>query len=110
MTVIVDSSSIIALQRVGLLELLPRLYGSEILIPPGVRDEIEDEGRMRVSDHSFLRVVPNPPSQAMPAKLHTGEREAIALAASRPDCLLLMDERDGRRFAAMMGITVLGTR
>lgn len=109
MTVVVDSSPIIALQRVGLLELLPRLYGSEVLIPPGVRDEIEDEGRMRVSDHSFLRVVPSPSAPAMPGKLHAGEREAIALAASRPGCLLLMDERDGRRFAAMMGITVIGT-
>jgi len=44
LTVVVDSSTIIALQRVGLLELLPRLCGSEVLIPPGVRDEIEDVG------------------------------------------------------------------
>lgn len=109
MTVVSDTSPIIALQRIRSLDLLSKLYGNEILIPPGVADELEDEGRMRVADHSFLRIVTNSSVLEMPPKLHRGEREAIALAASHPGCLLLMDERDGRRLAATMGIVVIGT-
>jgi hypothetical protein len=108
LTVVSDTSPIIALQRIGFLDLLPGLYG-EIWIPPGVRDELERDGRMQVADHPFLRIVASPSLAEVQPKLHRGEREAVALAASQPGCLLLMDERDGRRFAATMSIDVVGT-
>jgi predicted nucleic acid-binding protein len=43
------------------------------------------------------------------AGLDLGESEAIALADSLPNTLLLMDERKGRQIALSMGIRITGT-
>lgn len=48
MIVLSDTSRIVALQRSGLLHLLPALYGNAVLIPEAVRHELEEDGRMRV--------------------------------------------------------------
>ena len=41
--------------------------------------------------------------------LDEGEAAALALASERPDGLLLMDDKDGRRLAARHGFRYLGT-
>lgn len=109
MIAVSDTSPVIALQRGGFLHLLPAIFGSDLLIPPAVRDELEARDRMRVGEHQWLRVLPPPARVSLPGGLHAGERKAIALAASLPGCVLLIDERDGRREAAALGISVLGT-
>ncbi len=53
-----------------------------------------------VSDWAFI--------VRLPARLHLGEREAIALAKERGD-FLLVDESEARREARGQGIAVLGS-
>src|SRR5262249_171876 len=46
---------------------------------------------------------------AVPPSLDAGERAAIALASAISADLILMDERDGVRFARAHGLAVTGT-
>jgi predicted nucleic acid-binding protein len=50
------------------------------------------------------------PAEAGLDAVDPGEAQAILLAqASRPDVLLIIDDRDGRREAARRGIATTGT-
>ena len=56
--------------------------------------------REAVQDRSFV--------DQLPARLHLGEREAIALAKERGTALLV-DERDARRAASQLSVPVVGS-
>ena len=118
MPAVADSSVIIHLAAIGQLDLLRQLHGS-VLVPPAVWDEVvvqgqgrpgEPELRQAVSDGWITVAAPSPnlqiPSPGTP--LHSGESEAILVAASNPGILLLMDEVAGRSVAGSLGVPVMG--
>ena len=47
--------------------------------------------------------------KVLQGQLDTGEASAISLALEHPDCLLLIDEKKGRRIAQEMGLKIIGT-
>ncbi len=117
--VVSDTGPLIALGRVGYLNLLRDLY-QDILIPPAVHDELHlGSGRPGVEqsadalERGWLQV--REPSPGSPSSLSElvlildlGEAEAILLA-EEVDCrFLLIDERKGRAIAKRRGVPVVG--
>jgi predicted nucleic acid-binding protein len=115
MTIVSNASPLIALIRIGQLDLLRQLY-SEIIIPEAVWHEVVVEGADQpgvevVSSASWIvrRTVTNRPLvHGLQQELDAGEAEAIALAVEVDDALLLMDERLGRDTARHFGIRYTG--
>ena len=86
------------------------------MVPPAVWYEVVDLGRGRpgadaVRARTWIQVV-EPANEALildlRAGLDPGEAEAIALALEQ-QALLLLDEREARRRAVHLGLSVLGT-
>ena len=117
-TVVSDTSTLISLAAIGLLDLLHQIFG-EVLIPPAVAAEF-NELRRREPDRfgsapdlpAWVRVVPAAPERALIVSLdrglHSGEIEALALALEQRADLILVDERGARRAAARWGLRTLG--
>lgn len=101
--VVVDSTCLIGLEQIGLLDLLPALF-DPICAPPEV--EREFGGTLR-----WLRIEP-PNDHALVAALGMmvdgGEAEAIALAAER-GWPVVLDDRRARGVAQRLGLEVVGT-
>lgn len=47
--------------------------------------------------------------KVLEASLDKGEASAIALAIEQTDCLLIIDDYKGRKYAEQMGIKITGT-
>lgn len=115
--VVADTGPLIALARVGRLELLEELFG-EVAIPDAVFHELRiDEDRpgstvlrnaLRASQRGFRRHVAGEVPAALAALLDPGESEALVLA-ERLGAVLLIDERRGRVLARKRGLAFLGT-
>lgn len=115
MIVVTDTSVVLNLCRVGLEGLLQDLFG-EVLAPPAVASEFQ---RLAVMDPRFIGVlwppfirVVAPVGTAVALlgnqKLHSGEIDALSLAAERNVDLVLIDERAGRAAAARLGLDSVG--
>jgi uncharacterized protein len=114
MSMVADSGPILSFARANHLDLLHQVVGN-LTIPDAVYEDIVVRGagkpgaqevqqstwirRLSVHDRAFV--------DALPSKLHLGEREAIALAKEQ-GAVLLVDEREARREALRQGITVVG--
>lgn len=116
MNIVADSSVLIALSTLGELELLKDLFG-EVFIPKAVWREVVEEGRGQIGAEEVQAArewlkVKETKQEALKMVLNTfldeGEAEAIALALEF-DALVLLDEKDARKFAELTGIKVLGT-
>lgn len=121
--VVSDTSPLSYLILIGEGDLLGILY-EEVLVPPAVENELDAvEGpapvRRWIEDPpSWLRVE-SPSDETLPGgspdtaellqSLDRGEREAIHLAAERNARLLVIDERDGRRVAWDLRLSITGT-
>ena len=112
--VVSDTSPIRALDHLGLLQLLQLLYG-EILIPPGVAEELSRPTSkllpLNWSKIPSLRV--QMPTNILQIEqfqqvLDQGESEAIALALEVDATALLVDERAARSVATSFGVKVVG--
>lgn len=103
--VVTDTSCLIALRQVGHLDLLPQLY-DDIVAPHAVIAEFRQRPvwlrEVRVDDPEAVR-------RLLLRGLDWGEAEALVLARTLANVLLLIDERRGRRTAAGFGLRVLGT-
>lgn len=101
--IVSDSTCLIGLERVGLLDILPELYG-QIMIPPEVEREFG-------GTFSWLQTE-NITSSALVAALRlavdAGEAEAIALASEKK-CLLICDDKQARLAAKRLSVAVIGT-
>ncbi len=105
--VVADSSPIIALDQIGLLENLPLVFRA-IHVPPSVAAEISPS----VSLPAWLHVTaPDPltPVPVFPARLGPGERDAFLLAVALQADIILLDDLPARNFAVSQGRRVLGT-
>lgn len=113
--IIADSSPLISLAIIEKLELLPQLY-QRVLIPPAVWDEVTVQGfglpgAEMVSQVKWLeRETPLPVlSETLSILVDRGEAEALALAQSNPNSIVLLDDAQARRIAERLSIPRIGT-
>ena len=96
---VADTSVLVGLAHVDALAVPPRL-AARALVPPAVGEEFGSvPAGFEVRTPADRRLV-----AALRLRLDAGEAEAIALAAERPDGLLVIDERAGRAVAAELGL------
>ncbi|MBL9117886.1 MAG: hypothetical protein JNJ83_22950 [Verrucomicrobiaceae bacterium] len=115
MIVVSDNSALSALAEIGLLDLLPRLFG-QVVIPEAVRSESGHAGapqRLRdwiAAPPEWLHIVPDPDHNLLETLcLGPGEAAAITLAwENRRDSLLILDEKRGRQVAEALGLQKTG--
>jgi predicted nucleic acid-binding protein len=105
--VVADSSALIALNDVIMLDRLSPLF-EEFLVPRAVEEEIARTVSLRAW---MTPVVVSPPIHPLiaAAGLDPGEAEALSLAIERPGHSVLVDERRARRTAKALGLPVIGT-
>lgn len=113
--IIADSSPLISLAIIEQLELLPRLY-QRVLLPPAVWNEVTVQGlglpgAEAVSQVKWLEIEAPLPMLLEPLSIlvDPGEAEAIALAKSTPNPIVLLDDAQARRIAERLGIPRIGT-
>ena len=103
--IISDTSCLIALQNIGLLNLLQDLY-QEILIT----QEVKNEFGLDLPDWIIVLEVKNKEKKAeIEEKLDKGEASSIALALEIKDSILIIDEIKGRKIAQSLNIEIIGT-
>lgn len=116
MIVVADTSPLNYLVLIGHVEVLHQLYG-RVVVPAGVATELAAPGSpppvrswaTTPPDWLEVRRVEVPAGSGLDS-VDAGEAEAIVLAEGlRPDVLLMIDDRDGRREAARRGIPTTGT-
>lgn len=104
MIVVADAGPLIALGRIGRLDLLRALYG-EVVVPGAVWEEVVVAGEGRagaaaVRDAGWIAQAAVDEADELFASLRTtldsGEAAAICVASRRGAELLLIDERRGR--------------
>jgi predicted nucleic acid-binding protein len=114
--VVSDSSPLIALARIGHLDLLRELYG-EVTVPQGVVQEVTSNGAGRpgakeVSTAQWIVTVEVESRQfvrSLRRDLGKGEAEAIASAVESEADLLIVDDLLARQVARTLGLNVVGT-
>lgn len=113
--VVTNTSPLLYLHQLGLLELLPRLY-QRIVVPTAVVSELAEGGRTGYDVPApatlswvVVETVPGAAILPMVTALGDGERAAIALAAARTSDLLILDDALARRHAHLLGLPVTGT-
>ncbi len=98
-----DSTCLIALERIGHLEILPALF-EHVLIPPAVAREFGISFPwLRVESVSDQTLI-----VALKMMIDDGEAEAIALAQDQK-CRIILDDRQARSVGRNMGLRVIGT-
>ena len=105
--VVADASPLIAFQQIGQLQLLRTVFG-ELTVPPAVAREILPS--VPPTPWIVERRLTQPIAPlVLRASLGAGESEALSLAVEIRADLLFVDERAGRRVAAALGLSVVGT-
>jgi predicted nucleic acid-binding protein len=110
-----DSTPLIALARIGRLDLVRSIF-PHLVIPEAVAEEVVEArgdapGAREVADADWIERAKADTMLVRPLLLlvDRGEAEAIAVAQSRPGSILLTDDRKARRVAKQLGIQPLGT-
>lgn len=104
-TIISDTSCLILLEKIGELDLLNKLFG--III---TTSEVATEFGLPLPSWFEIRQPINKKYQTIiEASVDKGEASAIALAVELEDCLLIIDDLKGRKFAQQLGLTIIGT-
>ena len=112
---IVNTSPLFYFHRLGLFELLNKLYG-HITVPEAAKKELE-EGQIQGEDVPQLasypwieiRSVSMPRYLRLIADLGPGESEVLALATNHPSALIILDDKLARSIADMQGFRLTGT-
>lgn len=109
--VVSNTTPLISLAGVGMLDLLPQLYG-HIWIAEAVRDEYQD-GRMTyeadLGSLPWLIVRSIAVEPVLAALLDVGEAATITLATAYEARIVVLDEARGRRTAQRRGLATIGT-
>ena len=114
---VANSSVFIALSGIGQIELLFQRFPEGILIPQAVWHEVVEAGRGQpgseeVAAASWITVCEVKDEalvSLLSMELDKGEAEAIALCYEQQAEIVLLDEKDARRVARRLGLSVLGT-
>ena len=103
--VISDTACLIALDKIGHLDLLKLLFGQVVVTPTvaaefgtGLPEWIEIQSPANISLQTFLEET-----------IDAGEASAIALAVEIKDCYLILDDLRARKVASGMGLAFTGT-
>lgn len=106
-TVISNASPLIALEQIGQLDLLERLF-NRVAVPPAVVAEVSPSVILPawISEQSLFQAIG---PDILRASLGPGESEAISLALEANARLLILDERPARRLAQALGLPIIGT-
>lgn len=114
---IADAGPLIALSRIGRLDVLQGLFG-EVWMTDEIRSEVlpsaEFPGAALISEAiegGWIRVAQPPEASRPPVNpgVDAGEASAIALGDAIPGSLIIMDDRAGRAEAKSRGLSVIGT-
>ena len=113
--VIINSTPLIAISKVHMLDLLRDMFG-EVFIPAAVYREVtakNDFIRDEIAQSNWIHVdtIRSTESRKMyRAKLHDGEIEVMILAQEHGhDHLVVIDDRSARRTAEYLGLNLTGT-
>ena len=113
--IIVNTSPIFYLHRLGLLEMLNKLYG-DITIPEAVRNELEKgyvqgEDVPQLENYPWIQImnVDMPEYLSLIVDLGLGESEVLAIATNHPSALVILDDKLARRIAEMREFRLTGT-
>ena len=117
MIVVANSSVLIALCRIGMLNLLHQKFPEGIFIPEAVWHEVVKSGRGQpgseeISSSPWIKVKKVKDERLVSLlrmELDQGEAEAVVLASEQKADLVLLDEKAARRVAKRLGLAVLGT-
>jgi predicted nucleic acid-binding protein len=100
-----NSSCLIALDAVGSLDILERLYGT-IAVPNAVAQECGGGLPSWVQVHAIRN---QPLARSLGLDLGAGEAEAIALSFECSAARIILDDKKARRIATGLGLPVTGT-
>lgn len=113
--VIVNSTPLIVLCKIGRLDILKNLYG-EIVIPQAVFSEVtakKDSACRQIREKEWIHVeqiTDQSDKKMYRAKLHDGEVEVMILAQEKPKAdLVVIDDNAAKKTAKYLGLTVTGT-
>jgi predicted nucleic acid-binding protein len=113
--VVTNTSPLLYLHQLRLIDLLPRLY-ERVVVPTAVAEELAEGARHGHDvpnparlDWALIIAAPSPALLKLAPALGEGERAAIALASERGSDLLLIDDGPARRHATLLGIKITGT-
>jgi len=115
MIIVADASPLIALSRVGRLDLLRQMFGT-LIVPEAVWQEVtsvpdERPGSAELRSSTWVShatVQDTALVRLLRRDLGAGESEAIVLAHELHADVLLIDERLGRSAATRLGLTITG--
>jgi len=106
---------LILLEKVGHLDLL-RVGAADVLVPDAVLGEIEargadDPAAQAMPTAAWLQVVSTPtiPDRVSSWSLGAGESSVLAVALEQGECEPILDDRDARRCARVLGLSSRGT-
>lgn len=103
--IISDTSCLIALDRISQLDLLQKLF-QQVVTTQAVQEEFGKE----LPDWIQINEIQNTNKiQELEDVLDKGEASAIALALETEKCLLIIDEKKGRKVAQSLNIEIVGT-
>ena len=112
MRVIVNTSPLIALNRIERINLLRDLY-KQVVCPQSVIDEIEVGVRKghvpAIALPPWVSVDPDPPEMAFRRELGAGESAVLSLALVTKADLVVLDDLQARLVAAELNLCTTGT-
>jgi predicted nucleic acid-binding protein len=114
--VVSNASPLIALAKIGRLDLLPELFES-IIVPQAVYDEVvtsgaERPGVLEIRQASWIKtrsITDQSKVSYLLAELDRGEAEALVLAEEVSTNWVLLDETKARLVAELVGLHYIGT-
>ena len=115
MIIVADASPLIFLGKIGQLELIPSLFGGQVLVPLSVRDEVvaspisPTEARVLRGFLARCRIVRVARPEVFSGAMSRSDNEALTLAIRKRADLLLADERLMRGMAVIEHIRPVGT-
>jgi len=115
-TIVVNSTPIILLEKIGHIDLLKKLYG-KIYVPQAVYQEIttgDDSENMQefFTNNSWIEIVQIQNTDAkktFTSSLHSGEVETIILAMEKSADLCIFDDLLARKHAKRLNLNLTGT-